>query len=86
MKSAVGEELFHLSPLPAWRGGLLSQNQVADGVQEDHRSRNPPKGTTGSHVWLRKSLICKYLGAEEVQPGLERDRQGGMIFRFSSNP
>lgn len=59
-----GEELFHLSPLPAWRGGVLSQDQVADRVLEDQRSRNPPKGTTGSHVWLRKSLICKFLGAE----------------------
>lgn len=59
-----GEELFHLSPLPARRGGLLSQDKVADGVLENHRSRNPPKGTTGCHVWPRKSLICKHLGAE----------------------
>lgn len=67
-----GEELFHLSPLPACTGGLLSQDQLADEVLEDHRSRNSPKGTSGSHVWLRKSLTCKYLGAEQVQPGQER--------------
>lgn len=33
------------------------------------QSRNPPRRTTGSHVWLRKSLICKYSRAEYVLRG-----------------